>query len=55
MLPPIVVTTPLPPADLVFGAMRCAEGLSVLGEMDVSLLSRSPISSPRTCSARPSR
>jgi type VI secretion system secreted protein VgrG len=36
---PISVTTPLPPADLVFGAMRCNEGLSVLGEMDVSLLS----------------
>jgi type VI secretion system secreted protein VgrG len=36
---PVVLQTPLPPADVRFGAMRCSEGVSTLGDMEVSLLS----------------
>ncbi|MFT3717330.1 type VI secretion system Vgr family protein [Pseudorhodoferax sp.] len=33
------LTSPLPPEDLLFESMSCAEGLSVLGEMQLALVS----------------
>jgi type VI secretion system secreted protein VgrG len=36
---PISLTSPLPPEDLLFESMSCSEGLSVLGEMQLGLVS----------------
>ena len=36
---PIKVTSPLPAADLIFASMAMHEGMSVLGEMQLELLS----------------
>jgi type VI secretion system secreted protein VgrG len=39
MPPPITLTSPLPPADLLFKSMNLNTGLSTLGEMQLNLLS----------------
>lgn len=43
---PIVLKSPLPPADLLFESMTAISGLSVLGEMQLQLLSEKPDVSP---------
>lgn len=39
MLPPITLSTPLPPADLQFESMTFSSGLSVLEDMQLRMLS----------------
>jgi type VI secretion system secreted protein VgrG len=42
MPPPITLRSPLPAADLMFQSMNTTAGLSLLGEMELSLLSPKP-------------
>jgi len=42
----ITLTTPLPPADLIFESMAASAGLSMLGEFELSLLSPSATIKP---------
>ena len=44
---PITLTSPLPPEDLLFESMRCSEGLSMLGEMQLALVSAKPDLKPQ--------
>jgi type VI secretion system secreted protein VgrG len=44
---PISLTSPLPPEDLLFESMSCSEGLSVLGEMQLGLVSAKPDLKPQ--------
>lgn len=44
---PITLTSPLPPEDLLFESMRCSEGLSMLGEMQLALVSAKPDLQPQ--------
>ena len=44
---PITLTSPLPPEDLLFESMSCSEGLSVLGEMQLGLVSAKPDLKPQ--------
>lgn len=43
----ITLTSPLPPEDLLFESMRCTEGLSMLGEMQLALVSAKPDLKPQ--------
>lgn len=43
----ITLTSPLPPEDLLFESMRCSEGLSMLGEMQLALVSAKPDLKPQ--------
>jgi type VI secretion system secreted protein VgrG len=42
----ITLTTPLPPSDLIFESMAASAGLSMLGEIEISLLSPSATIKP---------
>ncbi len=53
MANPISLTSPLPPEDLFFEAMTASAGLSVLGEMQLSLLSEKPDLKPMDLLGKP--
>ncbi|MDQ6685916.1 MAG: type VI secretion system tip protein VgrG [Pseudomonadota bacterium] len=50
---PIILTSPLPAADLLFASMASTAGLSVLGEMQLNLLSPKPDLKPEDLLGKP--
>ncbi|MDN3920023.1 type VI secretion system Vgr family protein [Roseateles violae] len=53
MPPPIAIATPLPPEDLLFESMTASAGLSMLGEMQLRLLSPKPDLKPEDLLGKP--
>ena len=53
MANPISLTSPLPPEDLFFEAMSASAGLSTLGDMQLSLLSKKPDLKPQDLLGKP--
>src|SRR5258706_4747535 len=53
MPPPITITSPLPAADLLFESMAASAGLSMLGDMQLGLLSEKPDLKPEDLLGKP--